>query len=93
MGELDPVVDEQTDLIITRMRSILSKCFGEAAREIDIDQDLFEFGMDSLRLMVLISNIERTFDIKIPVRAIFMMEGRPSIRNISKLLSEVYKVD
>jgi acyl carrier protein len=72
---------------VLKLRAMFSDILHTPENEIDIDQNIFEMGMDSILIVRLVLDIERNFGIQISITRIFEI-GEPTPRNIAKLLAE-----
>lgn len=53
--------------IVTQLQSLAAARFGEAARTLDADADMFDtLGIDSLQALDLLTDLEEAFGIEIP---------------------------
>jgi len=67
-----------------KLAEIWSEALGVEMGVIGIDANFFELGGHSLKATILLSNIHKTFDIKIPLKDFFIY---PTIREISKKIN------
>lgn len=53
--------------IVTQLQALAAARFGEAARTLDADADMFDtLGIDSLQALDLLTDLEEAFGIEIP---------------------------
>jgi acyl transferase domain-containing protein len=78
------------DLLIARLRSLVASVLGfDPSREIDLEQGLFELGMDSIMSVEFNGRLERILGLRLPSTLIFI---RPNIRAVTDyILCEALK--
>ena len=53
--------------VLTRLTDLAAKRFGDAARDLGAEADLFEgLGIDSLQALDLLTDLEEAFDVEVP---------------------------
>jgi len=51
-------------LTLDRIRADVADCLGEEAADIPVDENLVDYGLDSVRVMALLERWRREYDIK-----------------------------
>ena len=78
-----PTNEEVLQQILDILKPGVSKNGPEVTAELDLVNDL---GLDSLKVMEILENLEDTFDISIPINIL------PEIRTVEDLVVEIQKL-
>jgi acyl carrier protein len=77
------------EILVAQLRSLAGEVLGfEPCREIDLEQGLFDMGMNSLMAVELKGRLERSLDLQLPSSVLF---NYPNIRALSEyILTEAF---
>jgi acyl carrier protein len=78
-----PTNEDILQQVLDILKPIVPKNVPEVTAELDLVNDL---GLDSLKVMEILENLEDTFDISIPINIL------PGIRTVGDLVVEIQKL-
>ena len=78
-----PTNEDILQQVLDILKPIVPKKVPEVTAELDLVNDL---GLDSLKVMEILENLEDTFDISIPINIL------PGIRTVEDLVVEIQKL-
>jgi len=78
-----PTKEDILQQVLDILKPIVPKKVTEVTAELDLVNDL---GLDSLKVMEILENLEDTFDISIPINIL------PEIRTVEDLVVEIQKL-
>jgi acyl carrier protein len=78
-----PTNEDILQQVLDILKPIVPKKVPEVTAELDLVNDL---GLDSLKVMEILENLEDTFDISIPINIL------PEIRTVEDLVVEIKKI-
>ena len=78
-----PTKEDILQQVLDILKPIVPKKVTEVTAELDLVNDL---GLDSLKVMEILENLEDTFDISIPINIL------PGIRTVEDLVVEIQKL-
>jgi acyl carrier protein len=78
-----PTNEDILQQVLDILKPIVPKKVPEVTAELDLVNDL---GLDSLKVMEILENLEDTFDISIPINIL------PGIRTVGDLVVEIQKL-
>jgi len=78
-----PTNEDILQQVLDILKPIVPKNVPEVTAELDLVNDL---GLDSLKVMEILENLEDTFDISIPINIL------PEIRTVEDLVVEIQKL-